>query len=111
VSKAANQVTLQAQVLIDAIDQNREALAGVLDKIHEDMGNKFIVKRDPDGHQVPIDPDQTHLARVMLANYVAAFLAGEVPDVGEVSDSIINFYDTGYSHGSAYAEARQSQLN
>ena len=102
---------LQAQVLIDAIDQNREALAGVLDKIHQDMGNELVVNRSPDGHQVPIEPNQAHITRVMLANYLAAFMAGEVPDQGEFSDSIINFYDTGFSHGAAYAEARQSQLN
>ena len=102
---------LQAQTLINAIDQNREALSEVLDKIHQDMGNQFVVKRDPDGHQVPIEPNQAHLARVMLANYVAAFLTGELPDEEEFSDSIINFYDTGFGHGSAYAGARQAQLN
>ena len=103
---------LQAQTLIDAIDQNREALSNVLDKIHQDMGLKLIVLKGPDDEELPVEAIHAHLSRVMLANYVAAFLAGEIhPAEVDLTDSIMNFYDTGFDHGSAYAGARQTQLN
>lgn len=103
---------LQAQTLIDAIDQNREALSNVLDKIHQDMGLKLVVLKGPNDEEPPVEESHLHFARVMLANYVAAFLAGEIhPAEVDLTDSIMNFYDTGFDHGSAYAGARQTQLN
>lgn len=105
------QITLQAQVLIGAIDKNREALAAVFEQLHRDMQGKLILHNNPDGSQTPVNLQENYLGQVLMAQYVAAFLAGECPDQDDLEDSILTFYDTGFDHGSAYAGARQAQLN
>lgn len=105
------QTVLQVQELIDAIDKNREALNVVFDQIHADMHGKLVVHNLPDGSQPPIDFKSNYLGRVMMAQYVAAFLAGECPTEPQVEATIGNFYNTGFKHGNAYAGARQAQLN
>lgn len=99
------------QVLINAIDQNREALDALLDQIHEAMGQGLLIHRDDEGKEHPVDLNKQPFGRVLLLSYVAAFLAGEYPLNEAVESSIGNFYDTGFALGTAYATTRQQHLN
>lgn len=109
--EACKQTALQARILIEAIDQNRAALAAVLDKIHRDMGEALVVHRDNQGQEQPVHVEQNPIGQVLLVNYLAAFLAGEFPQDGDVSDTVLQFYDRGFEHGAAYAGARYFQLH
>jgi hypothetical protein len=104
---------LESRVLLEAIDNNRIALNALLDKIHEDMGRQLIVhpEPNPDGSEKHVSFEEAPLGRVLLVNYVAAFLAGESPADPATIASIDNFYQTGLLHGSAYAGARQARLH
>lgn len=108
---ACQRTVAQQQVLIDAIDKNREALNVVLDGIHQAMGQGLLIHRDAEGNAHPVDLTQQPFGRVLLLSYVAAFLAGEYPLNDAVESSIGKFYDTGFALGTAYATTRQQHMN
>lgn len=109
--EACAQTVTQAQMLIDAIDKNREALLALLDQIHRDMNQTLVINISPDDTETPVDIAEDHVGAVMLANYIAGFLYGELLPDEKVTSSISHFFNTGYDHGGSYTTFRKHRLN
>lgn len=99
------------QKLIDAVEINREALVDLLEKIHQDMGQEFIVFQGENGEEIHFQMREVPAAQVLLLNYLAAFITGETRPQSNVDRSATQFYRTGLTHGATNAGARQITMN
>ena len=92
--------------MVDGIDNNREILERLMQKIHDDMDHALI-KGLATYPQQPDSPRDTSLLLLLVQNYVAGFLTAECDPPEDFSKAVRWFYAKGVEHGIAYLETRK----
>jgi len=93
------------QFILDVIDNHRESFMALLDQILIDTKQELV--DHPGDPKEPPERNQ-NLCRILVANYVSAFLVGDCDPPEGYTNAVQYFYAKGLDLGKSYLCVRQN---